>query len=191
MTGAAPGITCEEVSFTVNLSPTDPTDYTVYGDLCTRGTHTNKIVQLLLPGGTYNREYWDSSYQPWIYSYVDKATTFGYSTLNIDKVGSGASDKPPGDQVTHFAHAYEAHQIIQELRAGNVADEVFDKVMIVGHSLGSFAAATLASQYPDDVDGVILTGWAHNLAPDALDIVSRSDIQIERENPLIFSFSLC
>ncbi|MBA2287103.1 MAG: alpha/beta hydrolase [Ktedonobacteraceae bacterium] len=53
------------------------------------------------------------------------------------------------------------HQLIQDLRAGQIGGQAFQKVVIAGHSLGSAISIVEASSYPGDVDGVIITGFLH------------------------------
>jgi pimeloyl-ACP methyl ester carboxylesterase len=97
---------------------------------------------------------------------VRALTTAGYATLNLDNIGSGQSDLPPGDHVTVEAQAYVVHQIVQALHAGQRPESSLGKVILVGHSLGSAIAVVEANRYAD-VDGVILTGLLHTYAPTA------------------------
>jgi pimeloyl-ACP methyl ester carboxylesterase len=43
----------------------------------------------------------------------------------------------------------------------------FTKVVIGGHSGGSILAIGAASTYPEDVDGVLITGFIHNVNTEA------------------------
>lgn len=161
-------LTCSDHAFQVRLTPDDQTTYEVIGTFCARGQVAGKTLQLLLPGATYSRTYWDFPFQPDHYSYVRAATGRGYATLNIDRIGIGASAHPSGFAVTVPANVHVVHQIILALRAGLVADHPFEKIIAVGHSLGSLIAVNLAADYPGDVDGLILSGYLHNLNPDFL-----------------------
>ena len=165
---------CQDHTFQVNLSPDDTTVYNVVGTLCSKGSPEGKTVQLLLSGGTYSRIYWDFTFQPRRYSYVRAATKRGYVTLNLERIGVGESDRPDGYLVDVESNAYVAHQVVQALRNGDVGGVAFDKVIAVGHSLGSLISVDLAANYPGDVDGLILTGFLHNLNPDFLDIAPNS-----------------
>lgn len=164
------GFRCGELTFAVTLSPADPTLYNVAGVLCTEGSIHNKTVQVTIHGGTYSHLYWDWPYQPETYSYVRRATAAGYAVLNIDRIGSGRSDRPPAEAVTLPANAHVVHQIVQALRGGNLIVPSFgivraERVVLVGHSIGSFTSVTEAATY-GDVDGVVVTGAVHAIGPD-------------------------
>jgi pimeloyl-ACP methyl ester carboxylesterase len=121
-------------------------------------------VQLLIPGATYNYEYWDfGKVGGNEYSYARQVAARGFPTFAIDPLGSGSSSHPPSDQLTIQAVAFVAHQIVQGLRTGSVAGIQFGKVITVGHSLGSVVVWEEAINY-GDVDGIIVTGAAHSLA---------------------------
>ena len=163
----AGGLRCEEVSFSVTLSPDDATIYNVFGGLCSEGSLQHKTILLALHGATYGHIYWDFPYHPEIYSYVRRATAAGYAVLSIDRIGIGRSDHPPADAVTVEANAYVVHQIVQALRGGDLVVPSFgrvraDRVALVGHSLGSAISIQEAGTY-GDVDGVVLTGVSHNV----------------------------
>ncbi|HEX3131404.1 MAG TPA: alpha/beta hydrolase [Thermoanaerobaculia bacterium] len=163
------GFRCEELSFDVNLSPGDPTVYSVFGVLCSRGSIQHKTIQVTLHGSTYSHLYWDWPLQPETYSYVRRATAAGYAVLNLDRIGIGQSDRPPAADVTIAANAHVVHQVVQALRGGDLVVPSFgrvraDRVALVGHSLGSVIAIQEAATY-GDVDGVALTGVSHTVTP--------------------------
>ncbi len=160
--GAAP-LLCSDTTLEVILAPGDTDVYNVVGTLCSRGSAAGKTVQVLLHGSTYARYYWDFPFQPQHYSYVRKATGRGYATFNLDRIGNGASDKPDGNLVDVDANAFVVHQVVAALRGGEVGAAAFDKVMVVGHSMGSFTALNYAGMFPGEADGVILTGFLHDL----------------------------
>jgi pimeloyl-ACP methyl ester carboxylesterase len=166
--GHGHGHDCKQVSFSVTLSPASATRYSVAGRLCRpRGQHASTI-QVLLHGSTYSRAYWDLPGAPRRYSYVDAATEAGYATLNLDRIGVGLSDRPPAAEVTVEANAFVAHQIVTALRGGACGGDGpidAERVVLVGHSLGSSIAALEAATYAD-VDGVILSGILHNAGPE-------------------------
>jgi pimeloyl-ACP methyl ester carboxylesterase len=163
------GFRCEELSFGVNLSPSDPTVYSVFGVLCSRGSIGRKTVQITLHGATYSHLYWDWPVQPETYSYVRRATAEGYAVLNLDRIGIGQSDRPAAADVTIAANGYVVHQIVQALRGGDLVVPSFgrisaERVVLVGHSLGSVISIQEAATY-GDVDGVVLTGASHTITP--------------------------
>ena len=172
----AGGFRCEQISFPVTLSPADATVYNVEGVLCARGTVHNKTVQITIHGSTYTHQYWDWPYQSATYSYVRHATAAGYAVLNLDRIGSGESDRPAAELVDVVSNAYVIHQIVGVLRSGELVVPSFgvvraERVVLVGHSLGSAIAISEAATY-GDVDGVVLTGLAHTLGPGVPDLLA-------------------
>ncbi len=149
---------CTQYTLPVTLSPTDPTHYNVVGYLCNADAGNN--VQLTLSGATYNHSYWDFPFDPKTYSYVRNTVNTDFATFNLDRIGTGASDHPVPELISIQSNAFVAHQIIQDLRSGVIAGTHFQKVVVVGHSMGSAMAIDEAATY-QDVDGVILTGYIH------------------------------
>jgi hypothetical protein len=139
-----------------------PENCRISGELCRPGADDSGLVQVLLAGGSYNHHYWDPPYQPESYSYVRHMNDAGYTTFNIDRIGTGASSHPPGALVTIPSNAFIVHQLVQKLRAGQVVDQHFTKVVLVGHSLGTLIGMTEASRY-HDIDGFIATGIMHGV----------------------------
>ncbi|WP_020500861.1 alpha/beta hydrolase [Sciscionella marina] len=152
--------TCHRYDLPVSVHAGSPTDQRIAGWLCAIGPTTGKTVQLLVHGFTLDHTYWDPSYQPNRYSYVQAMTRAGYATFTIDRLGAGASSHPPAAELTVENHAWTVHQTTQALRAGTIGGTRFSKVVLVGHSLGSAVAQTEASRY-QDVDALILSGWMH------------------------------
>ena len=143
--------TCSQQTVPVTLSATDPVVYNVVGRLClrddgSRGAHT---VELFVSGLTYDHNYFNLGYQPNTYSYVYAATSRGYSTFNIDRLGVGLSDHPPADKLTLQSHAYVLGQVVQKLRAGAVGGRAFTIVAGVGHSFGAATLQYLAGTATD------------------------------------------
>jgi pimeloyl-ACP methyl ester carboxylesterase len=163
------GLRCQEMTFSVALSPGDAEAHQVFGVLCARGSIHKKTIQIALHGATYSHLYWDWPFQPETYSYVRQATAAGYAVLDLDRIGIGRSDHPPADQVDIAANAYVVHQIVQTLRGGGLVVQAFgrlraERVALVGHSLGSAIAIQESATY-GDVDGVVLTGASHTVTP--------------------------
>jgi len=143
--------TCSRQTVPVTVSATDPTVYNVVGRLClrndaNRGSHT---VELLVSGLTYDHNYFNVSYQPNAYSYVYAATSLGYSTFNMDRLGVGLSDHPPSAKLTLQSHAYVVAQIVKKLRAGAIGGRTFTVVAGVGHSFGAAVLQYLAGTATD------------------------------------------
>ncbi len=155
---------CQSLNVPVALGDGQLAQYSIYGQLCLPPSGRSSTVQLLIPGATYGHIYWDFSYQPQMYSYVQALTAAGYSTFNIDRIGTGLSSHPllSLEKVTMETDAYIVHEIVQDLRSGVIGNQPFGRVILVGHSLGSGTVWIEAGTY-HDVDGVIITGLLHHL----------------------------
>lgn len=154
---AASAVSCAEIDLPVSV----PTPHeTVHGQLCMPAGSVPTTVQLLVHGGPYNRVYWDFPYQPERYSYQRDMASHGYATFAIDRLGTGQSTKPLSVTLLDSVEAASIHQVIGHLRAGWVGGVRFDRVVLVGHSLGSGVVIMEAATY-HDVDGVILSGMTH------------------------------
>jgi pimeloyl-ACP methyl ester carboxylesterase len=156
-------LNCNRVNLPVALVDGGPQSYNVVGEFCYSGTQVPSVVQLLVHGGTYNRLYWDFPYNSPQYSYANSATQAGYATLAVDRIGDGESSRPPSALVDLNAGAVALHQVIQHLRSGDVGGHAFNKVIYVGHSIGSLLAWLEVATY-HDVDGVILSGALHKFS---------------------------
>lgn len=116
-------------------------------------------VQILVAGNTYNRAYWQADVEPVTYSYVRQANLAGYATLAIDRLGTGSSLHPPSRDMTFGNDVRTVHEVAGAVRASGH----FDRVVGVGHSLGSIVVNQVAGDYPGDLDGVVLTGFSHSI----------------------------
>ncbi|PCC68684.1 Lysophospholipase, alpha-beta hydrolase superfamily [Nannocystis exedens] len=163
----SPSITIRErVDFVVTLS--DDQDYTVVGRLSMKlggacGLFEDRTLQVLLHGGTYDHEYWDG---PPIngeqYSYADYMTERCYAVLALDMLGAGASSAPPGDLVDLAESASALEQVLAQVRcAGPFWDPLFDKIALVGHSMGTITSVYALGTYGPIADALVATGWAH------------------------------
>ncbi|MBW4718435.1 alpha/beta hydrolase [Saccharothrix obliqua] len=133
---------------------------TVRGQLCRPAGTTPGTVQLLVHGATYSSRYWDFPFDGHRYSYQRDLATRGIATFAFDAIGSGRSDHPLSVLVTGVAQASVVHQLVGKLRSGHVLGRRFERVVLVGHSMGSGLAVVAAATYRD-VDGVVLTGYSH------------------------------
>jgi pimeloyl-ACP methyl ester carboxylesterase len=146
---------CENVDLPVGLRPYQGLTQTVSGTYCEPGDWAGgpREVDVLTPGATYNRQYWNWPVNPGLYSYVDKTLAAGRATFDYDRIGTGASSHPPSGQITIDTDAYVLHQIVDWLR-GRFG---YPQVNLVGHSLGSVISVQEAGRY-QDVNRVVLTG---------------------------------
>ena len=137
----------------------------VSGTLCEPPGATR--VQLLVPGWSYNRHYWETPPRPGQSSYVASANEAGYATLAIDRLGTGASLHPLSINDTHEADLAAVNEWVQALRDGSLGTR-YSKVIGVGHSYGSVLVSSSAGRY-GGIDALITTGFAHLLNyPNAL-----------------------
>lgn len=143
---------------------TDPgaTRYRIAGWLCTPRQPT-RTVQLLLSGYTYSHTYWTTP-EP-RNDWATAATASGQAVYMIDRIGVGASDRAPGDQITADSEATVTHQIVTALRDGTLGR--YRTVVGVGHSYGSIVWMAEAASY-HDVNALVLTGMLHQLSTDQL-----------------------
>ena len=158
---AATSRTCRQVAVRVALADGLTATRTVRGTYCRpagAGPRARLDVDVLVPGATYDRRYWDWPTNRARYSVVRRTLAAGRATLALDRIGSGASSYPPGSDVTMAADAATVHQVITWLRAHRPVREV----TLVGHSLGSGVAVTEAATY-HDVDRLLLTGMLHSI----------------------------
>src|SRR5437763_1293170 len=173
-TGAAPthsaaSPACRNVSVPVSLAEGLPNTYRIRGRLCLPAGPVPATVQVLLHGATYSGVYWDFPYQPERYSYVRAMVAAGYATLDIDRLGFGASSHPPSVLVPMQVGAYAVHQVIHAARQGTIGTR-FARIILVGHSMGTVLGWLEAAKYRD-IDGFIATGNTHAVSPStAIDI---------------------
>ncbi len=149
---------CDFEFVPVSIAPGEPATSRVATWLCYKGSPAGKTVQVLIHGAVSNHYFWDFPLDPNHYSYVDRAIESGYVTLNLDRLGIGDNDHPPGMLVDMYSNTYVIHQLVQALRAGALgsAHERFSKVVAVGSSFGS-ATSLFESAIYDDVDAILLS----------------------------------
>ena len=158
---------CTSLSIPVKLEEGANEDHYIRGQLCWKGELSSKSTQVLLHGAGYGPIYWDFPYKPEIYSYVKAALDRDYAVFNFARLGVEKSTIPPAEELTIERDAFVVHQIIGALREfGEQLRQPLGHMMTVGHSMGSVVAMAHAIQYPDDIDGLILTGFIHHVNAD-------------------------
>ncbi len=159
---------CKQYVIPVHLSVLGLITYHVASWLCYPQT-PGSSVQLLVHGATYSHVYWDFSCpacQTNNYSYVQYMAQAGYTTFNSDRIGAGASDHPLPELVTIQADAYVLSQLISDLKTGAYGGPAFQKVIVVGHSVGSAISVDEASDPTlTSPDGLILSGFIQFVNP--------------------------
>lgn len=147
----------------VGGSSTVSDSFSIFSRLCVPAdpekTKTLTSVQFLTHGGTTDYAYWD--FAP-TYSYVDAAAEKGYATFSYDRLGTGKSEHPDPRQIVQAPLQVElAHSLVKILKGGKMGSLGFQKVVGVGHSLGSALTMSLSAKYPADFDALVLTGHSH------------------------------
>ncbi|GLZ00828.1 alpha/beta hydrolase [Actinoplanes sp. NBRC 103695] len=158
---ARPGCARHDLAVTLTATP-GAVPYRLAGWLC-RPAHATTTVQVLIPGLTYTHRYWTGLDQRT--DYTATALAGGDAVYLIDRISTGASDRPPADQVTATTEATVTHQVIRALRDGTIGR--FTRVVSVGHSYGSVIAMAEAATY-HDVDALVLTGLLHDIRLDEM-----------------------
>ncbi|KAL4789161.1 Alpha/Beta hydrolase protein [Aspergillus venezuelensis] len=127
------------------------------------------ILQIATHGFGFDSRYWDSQIDPEKYSYVDAALKKGYSILTYDRLGTGHSDRPDAYDVVQIPTEIEVLSEIATLARDGLGEDMgdakaaldiptFDKIVLVGHSLGSSVTLGVLEKYPDLADGAVSTG---------------------------------
>jgi pimeloyl-ACP methyl ester carboxylesterase len=160
----SPTVTCRQQDVQVALAPDRPADQRIFTQLCSPNPAAGRVLHVLISGATYGKLAWDFPYQPERYSYVRALNRAGVATLNLDRLGMGASSHPDSADVNVNTHIFIIHQLISAARTGAFGVP-FDKVVIVGHSYGSVIAYGVGNRYPHDVNGVIISGLQHEFDP--------------------------
>ena len=137
----------------------------------------NNTVQILVSGVTENKLYWSGlgypvGYNGDMYSWIAYASSQGYPTLSIDRLGTGNSTHPdPIVQLQVNLETAVIHQIVLQLKSGAaVPGRKFTKVIYAGHSYGSVLGNNLATNNPTDIAAYILTGYGVSIIPVAVDL---------------------
>jgi pimeloyl-ACP methyl ester carboxylesterase len=157
----------ERIERNITISRT----YDIHAELCIP-LHGDKksLLQIASHGGGYDSRYWDA---PGEHSYIDAALSAGYSILTYDRIGVGQSTIPNAYTDVQLPAEVEVLRVLTErvrdgtvLRLASTARDShwypglkFDKIIHVGHSLGSITTYGLISVYPNVSDAAILTGF--------------------------------
>lgn len=157
---------CRTVERPVSVTPGGGVTATISGTLCTPASWSGseRQVDVLVHGGSYNQTYWDWPQDPASYSYVRRALADGRATFAYDRLGVGKSSKPLSALVTVQADAYVLHQLIGSLRSSESLVGKGDRlsVNVVSHSIGGIVSIEEAAKY-DDVDRLVITGMLHGV----------------------------
>ena len=132
----------------------DGMPYTVRGHLTAPAKGKHKGVTLYLHGLGLGEWLWN--FQPVrSYNFVAGMARLGHASVSIDRLGYGASDKPPNGRGTCIgSQADVAHQIVGQLKAGTYAatgakPRKFKRVALAGHSAAGQISITEAYSFRD------------------------------------------
>lgn len=151
---AAAAGSCSTVAVPVALAPGQAASQTVSALLCEPpgGVHP---VDVLVHGATYDSSYWDWPQDSTLYSYAKKTIAAGRAVFAFDRLGTGASSRPPSVALSVGVDAYVLHQLLNWLQSQD-----YEEMTVIGHSLGSMIAIAEAAAY-HDADRLVVTGIVH------------------------------
>ena len=104
------------------------------------------------------------------YNFVAGMARAGHASVTVDRLGYGASDKPPdGKSVCIGSQADVAHQIVGQLKAGSYTVQggkarKFKRVGLVGHSAAGQISITEAYTYRD-LKALVVVGFSFSNLP--------------------------
>jgi len=147
---------------TFNLNQT----YSIAGYYCTpkQGAKNDSALLNLLHGIGFDASYWNYALAP-EYSFVKHAASYGYSTFRYDRLGCGNSETPSNgfDVVRAQTEVAILREVLTQLRnTTTVGGRQHDKIVGVGHSYGSIQTQAVTMEYPQLLDGAVLTGFSTN-----------------------------
>ncbi|KAK6206893.1 hypothetical protein QIS74_13381 [Colletotrichum tabaci] len=141
--------------------------YQLASTYCEPDSGPGRVLQILTHGVGFDRSYWDFPANGYNYSYVAPVVDdHGYSTFSWDRVGIAESTHgDPINEIQGWLEVAALKALTDKLRAGTIPEvgSTFDKIVHVGHSLGSIHTYALTAAYPNISDGIILTGFAPNV----------------------------
>jgi pimeloyl-ACP methyl ester carboxylesterase len=143
---------------TFAVHPEDlPGEWSVAGWHSAPAAAAGTPLLVLVHGAYMTHDYWDSAFRPEVYSTVQWCLDNGLATLAIDRLGHGASGRPPGDALTAPVHAQTYRDVVARIRADGLDGRHYDRVVLVGHSFGSLSAGLMQASY-GGADALVYTG---------------------------------
>lgn len=137
--------------------------YDIFATFCTPPNITHpKSVQFLTHGVGFDQSYWD--FTPG-YSYVDYIVNLGEASFSYDRLGAGRSSNPALDPLNEIQAPLEvaiAAELLRQLRAGTFSNYAPERIVGVGHSLGSIITqgVTALPNATSLLDTAVLTGFS-------------------------------
>ena len=152
--------------------PTDKRRYTVRGDLVTptrslAASSHPRAVTLYLHGLGLGEFFWNLSSFSKIhgFNFARSMAKRGHTSVIVDRLGYGQSDKPPGGDICFGSQADIAHQEIQDLRHGHYTlgaghqARSYRKVVLAGHSVGGLITQIEAYSF-HDASAYVSMSWS-------------------------------
>jgi len=110
----------------------------------------SRTILLATHGLGFDRSYWNPSFKPSEYNFVQYAIARGYSVFFYDRLGVGASSKINGFKNQLSIQTAILQSLSASLRQGRYTSSVHAKsIVFVGHSFGSFASDSAIAADPD------------------------------------------
>jgi pimeloyl-ACP methyl ester carboxylesterase len=154
----------QNTNHTAVICPSDGKRYTVRGTIVApkSALRSPTAATLLLHAVTWGKYYFNFKGVRG-YDFARQLAQRGHTSVIVDRLGYGTSDKPPGFATCFGSEADVAHQIVQSLRTGTYATPGtspmrFGKVNIGGSSVGGMISNIEAYTF-SDVDSVINMSW--------------------------------
>lgn len=145
----------------------DGKTYTIRGHLVGPAgqldTGSAKAATLYLHGLSFGEFFWNFT-GGGDYDYAANQARAGQTSVVIDRLGYGSSDKLDGNNVCVGSRADMAHQMVLSLRSGNYQVDKgqaprFSRVALAGHSYGGQIAQVEAYSF-GDIDGLVVMGYS-------------------------------
>jgi pimeloyl-ACP methyl ester carboxylesterase len=168
--------------------------YNIAMKMCVGDGPKKDHLHIATHGGGFDGRYWDIRIDPKQYSYVDNTLDAGYSILTYDRLGTGGSDKPSAYKEVQLPLQVEILREITKLAKNGGFDKYskgqsFEKIIHVGHSLGSIVTSGLLAHYGELSDAAVITGFivSPKLGSAMTSNVLAFNFEYPRENnPILF-----
>ncbi|CCC06075.1 hypothetical protein SMACR_00292 [Sordaria macrospora] len=173
-------------TYTLRAIYCQPVPASVHPKSHKNGKENGDVLQILLHGATYSKTMWSGFGFGYPYDWHSFATSQGYHTLAIDRLSHGENDPRGIDPLRDVQMGLQTellHELISLVKAkpkpnpnpnsrskskstspkNNPLKRTFNKIVLVGHSLGSYLSVSLARSYPRDASALVLTGYSSKL----------------------------
>lgn len=122
------------------------------------GTGRRPDLLVAIHGGTYTSRYFDVPG----HSLIERANAAGFDVLALDRPGYGETERLEDGPAMLDRNASRISQFLPEVLSE--LDLSFDRIVLIGHSMGGVIASTIAAGQPGwPLAGIIGTGFAQTL----------------------------